>query len=289
MPKVSIVVPVYNTEKYLDRCVQSLICQSYRNIEIILVNDGSSDGSLNIIYQWKNRDSRVICVDQKNQGVTCARKNGVHAATGDWVCFVDSDDEIPQKAIEKMVAASENVDVVIGAVDAQGQGLELWNFPKFNADYSRVEYLKNLLWNRQIHWGPVAKLFRKDLLDNFVFDISRKITNGEDRLFNIRVACKIKNVRIIDAIVYHYALRAASATFNDPYRSISYCWNFVKEYWKSFSSLTGYLWCFCFLTLIRFVYYKSKHILFANTLWRVVDKEKLKRTLQKFGFRKKKA
>jgi glycosyltransferase involved in cell wall biosynthesis len=286
MSKVSIVVPVYNTEKYLDRCVQSLVVQSYQAIEIILVNDGSSDGSLDIINQWKERDGRIICVDQKNQGVSAARKNGTRVAKGEWVCYVDSDDEIPQNAIEKMVAASENVDVVIGTVDAQDFG-NMWKFSGFNADYSRTEYLKKLLWNRQIHWGPVAKLFRKDLLDEFVFDIPRKITNGEDRLFNIRVACKVKNVRIINSIVYRYVLRTGSATFNDPYRSISYCWNFVKEYWRSFSSLTGYSWCVCFLTLMRFVCYKLKYIFFTNTLWRVVDKEKLKRTLQKFGFRKK--
>lgn len=285
MPKVSIVVPVYNTAKYLDRCVQSLVCQSYPDIEIILVNDGSSDGSLNIINQWKKRDIRIIGVDQKNQGVTCARKNGVQAATGEWVCFVDSDDKIPQNAIEKMVAASENVELVIGGVDAIGWSS--WKFPRFNAKYSRTEYLKDLLWKEQIHWGPCAKLFKKKLLENRMFDIPRKITNGEDFLFNIRVACNVTKVQIIDAVVYHYVLRKESASFKDPFLSISYCCTFEKEFWKSVSTLKGYLRFLCGLRFLRTICRRARHLLFSNTLWRVVDKEKLKRTLQKFGFRKK--
>ncbi len=285
MEKVSIVVPVYNTANYLDRCVQSLVCQSYPNIEIVLVNDGSTDNSLDIIKHWQIRDSRVVYVDQSNQGVTCARKNGSFVATGTWVCFVDSDDEVPLDAIEKMIAFSENVEIVIGYVDAVGW--DSWRFSKFDAIYSRTEYLKDLLWKERIHWGPFAKLFRKELLDDFSFDIPRKITNGEDFLFNLRVAGKMSNVRIIDSVVYHYRLRNDSATFNDPFLSISYCLNFEKEFWRAVSNLKGYFRFLCLLRSIKSLYRHTKHIFLAKTLWKVLDKRKIKHVLSKFGFRKK--
>ncbi len=285
MEKVSIVVPVYNTANYLDRCVQSLVSQSYPNIEIVLVNDGSTDNSSEIIKYWQIRDSRVVCVKQVNQGVTCARKNGVFSATGTWVCFVDSDDEMPQDAVEKMIGISDNVEIVVGSIDAKGWCV--WNFPKFNAYYSKTEYLKDLLWNERIHWGPVAKLFRKELLDDFSFDIPRQITNGEDFLFNLRVAEKVKNVRITNAVVYRYILRSDSATFNDPFLSISYCLNFEKEFWRSVSNLKGYFRFLCLLRSIKSLYRHMKHIFFTKTLWKVLDKKKIKHVLIKFGFRKK--
>ena len=85
MIKVSIIVPVYNAEKYLDKCIQSLVRQTLSNIEIVLVNDGSKDNSLSIIDSWKNKDSRIVVIDQENQGVTRTRKNGADRRM-DYIC-----------------------------------------------------------------------------------------------------------------------------------------------------------------------------------------------------------
>ena len=90
--KVSIIVPVYNVQKYLARCIESLICQTYGNIEIILVNDGSTDGSEDICKEYKNIDNRIIVINQKNAGLSVARNTGIENASGDYLCFVDSDD-----------------------------------------------------------------------------------------------------------------------------------------------------------------------------------------------------
>lgn len=103
MPLVSIIVPVYNVEAYLDRCIKSIICQTYQNIEIILVNDGSIDSSLSICYDWQQKDSRIIVIDKENKGVASARNVGIEKAQGAYVTFIDSDDWIENDMIELMV------------------------------------------------------------------------------------------------------------------------------------------------------------------------------------------
>ena len=151
MPKVSIVVPVYNAEPYLDNCIQSLVNQTVSDFEIILVNDGSKDRSKDIIDSWKKKDCRIICVNQENQGVTKARKNGVNAASGEWVTFVDADDELPSNALELMLDKSDDYDIVIGHTLMD---LDWKFFPRYNIVLSQKEYMHDLLIKKSIHWGP---------------------------------------------------------------------------------------------------------------------------------------
>lgn len=246
MSKVSIIVPVYNAEKYLDKCIQSLVRQTLSDIEIVLVNDGSKDGSLSIIESWKNKDSRIVFIDQKNQGVTRARKNGTDIASGEWITFVDADDELPSQAIELMVNASDGFDLVVGYIQMNLN----WFFPVFTAELTQKEYIHDLLVKRSIHWGPYAKLFRRNLIDDFTFDIPRKITNGEDFIFNIRYATKIKKVKVIDKDVYQYIWRDGSATSKNPFKSIAYCLLYEKEVWRSFKEIRiKYLYDYSYRTL----------------------------------------
>ena len=94
MPKISVIIPVYNVEKYLRECLDSLLNQTFKDIEIICVNDGSTDGSLNILNEYASKDSRFIIINQNNQGLSAARNNGLNVAKGDYVAFLDSDDYI---------------------------------------------------------------------------------------------------------------------------------------------------------------------------------------------------
>ena len=100
---VSIIVPIYNAEKFLDQCIESLVNQSYKNIEIILINDGSSDKSLEKCQKWQKIDKRIVLVSQKNQGVSMARNHGLNIAKGDYISFVDSDDYVDKTFIEKLI------------------------------------------------------------------------------------------------------------------------------------------------------------------------------------------
>lgn len=114
MPYISIIVPVYNVESYLDACIESILKQSYKDFEVICVNDGSTDSSLKILNKWKKLDSRIIVFDQKNQGLSVARNQGIERATGKYICFVDSDDMLVEDALKCMYQAAchNNVQIV---------------------------------------------------------------------------------------------------------------------------------------------------------------------------------
>ena len=100
---ISVIVPVYNCERFLDRCVESLVAQTCSEIEILLVNDGSKDGSLAVCRKWEARDKRVIVIDRPNGGVSAARNAGLDRARGDYIAFVDSDDWIDSTMYEKLL------------------------------------------------------------------------------------------------------------------------------------------------------------------------------------------
>ena len=101
--KVSIILPIYNAEKYLEECVKSVITQTYQNIQIILVNDGSKDNSWEICQNLKKKDPRIIAITQKNSGVSVARNAGLNIADGEWIMFVDPDDVLSQDIVEKLL------------------------------------------------------------------------------------------------------------------------------------------------------------------------------------------
>ena len=113
--KVSIIVPVYNMEKRLNKCLDSLINQTYKNIEIIVVNDGSMDHSLDIIREYQAKDSRINVINQRNMGISEARNNGLAIATGDYLCFADSDDYVELDMIEELVnkITTDKSDIVV--------------------------------------------------------------------------------------------------------------------------------------------------------------------------------
>ena len=114
-PLVSIIVPVYNTAAYVETCIQSILAQSYQPIELILVNDGSTDGSGEVCQKYATLPN-VHYVEQENLGATAARKRGVEEAHGDWIMFVDSDDTITKEAVNCFLAASDGVDLVVGRI-----------------------------------------------------------------------------------------------------------------------------------------------------------------------------
>ena len=112
-PLVSIIVPVYNTEEYVEECIQSILSQSYKNIELILVNDGSTDDSGYICKKYVNMPN-VQYIEQENSGVQAARENGVKASKGEWIMFVDSDDTLPCDSVSSLLSVSDGVDIVVG-------------------------------------------------------------------------------------------------------------------------------------------------------------------------------
>lgn len=215
MSKVSVVVPVFNSGIYLRECIESVLNQTYQNIELILVNDGSKDDS-GIICQSYTSNSKVIYIYQHNQGVSVARQNGVDHSTGEWVLFVDSDDTIPLDSIERMINMSSNVDIVAGATDRDRRH-------KLLPDQIGPKEYKELLYSENFGPSPVCKLFKRTLFTNDTIRQFKQFASGEDLLMNLSIAVSNnKDVRICKELVYNYRQNLNSATYSFM-KSFDYC------------------------------------------------------------------
>ncbi len=206
-PAISVIIPIFNTAAYLYACLDSIRNQTFSNIEVIMVNDGSTDASVDICRRYTQIDDRFLLIDQINLGVTVARKNGVMKATGEYITFIDSDDTIPNNALELLIAhASAKTDIILGKIDKL-------NYPDKGL-ISINEYRRRCLTGEKIILGPVAKLFKRSLFSEHIFSIPREITHGEDALMNIRLSfASKKDVISIGEIVYYYNIgRDGSAT-----------------------------------------------------------------------------
>ena len=223
MPKVSVIVPVYNTEKYLPRCIDSILTQTFTDFELILVNDGSTDNSGKICDEYAEKDSRIVVAHKENEGANAARKEGVNIASGEWINFVDSDDTITSNSIELLINnTSDNIDIVIGQIFKTKRCAEILSY---------FDYRKKILTGKMAH--PVAKLYRRKILIEEIFDLPKKITIGEDMLMNVRLAFTIRqNVKVVPNLIYNYRYRANSA-INSRKHSIEYEILFWKQLKKA--------------------------------------------------------
>lgn len=203
--KVSVIVPIHNAEKTLSRCVESILAQSYRNLEIILVNDGSTDGSLEICQKFVDVDNRVVVINKINGGVSSARNSGLNVATGDFIQFVDADDTLKPNMTENLVETilKSNADVVICGYNRIGAKIVTVKRPK-DAFYSDplafkdafVELYKNALFN-----APWNKLYRRGKIKD-LFD--ENISRGEDLLFNLAYFSNCDKIYVTSNNLYNY-------------------------------------------------------------------------------------
>lgn len=200
---ISIVVPCYKVEKALERCVESVLKQTFDAFELILVDDGSPDQTGVIADKIALRDARIRVIHQENGGVMAARHAGAKAASGDWVCFVDSDDALPKDALQNLYAgtkAREIVEMVVGFRD----GVKI---KTFDAGYSLEDYRYDTIARRHLHVAIYGRLFRRELLNDSMFDIPREVLQGEDWLFNVRYAFAMQHKPVIvEECVYHYII-----------------------------------------------------------------------------------
>ena len=195
---VSIIVPVYNTAEYVEECIQSILSQSYKNIELILVNDGSTDGSGDVCKKYEHLPN-VHYIEQENAGVTAARKRGVDIATGEWITFVDSDDYyLCNDAIELLVSESEGVDIVFGSAGNGYDGRK--DLPEFLS----VERFLVMQYVRELSAGPWAKLLHRNLFTAKTLDESKNVKRAQDYLMNLELAVENKKpVRVFKHSIYY--------------------------------------------------------------------------------------
>lgn len=211
--KISIIVPVYNVAQYLQRCIDSLIEQTYRNIEIILVNDGSTDSSLEICERNARIDSRIRIINKINGGLSDARNCGLKVATGDYVLFVDSDDYIEVDACEKLLSGMyDNVDFVVGAYTEISDNCEICkrhtNIQE-NIIYSAKDFVIHSIETNEWYAPAWLNLYRKDfLIDNQLYYKVGYLFEDHEMLPRLYLAAN--SVVYVDYPFYNYVIRPAS-------------------------------------------------------------------------------
>lgn len=238
--KVSIIVPVYNVERYIERCMQSLYSQTYKNIEIILVDDESTDNSGSICDQYEKADSRIKVVHKKNAGLGMARNTGLKLMTGNYVMFVDSDDYIEKDAVERMLKIAVEYDAqVVTSNFAYDKRKEINCIPTglYEGDLKVREVLIHMLGskkgnNDEINVSSCTKLY----LIKFLRDIraqfpSEKNLIWEDMAFNCFVISKCKRVYVNDFAYYHYCYNQLSLTHkynSDKFQNVMKMYQYMK-------------------------------------------------------------
>ena len=207
---ISVIVPIYNVEKYLSRCLDSILAQTYKNLEIILVNDGSTDGSGKICEEYKQKDSRIVVVHKKNGGLSSARNAGLDIATGSYIGFVDSDDYISldmyELLIQKMLRKDDIANIMYVRSYDSGKIVSSCVPHTMDEEISSETYLEELL----LHIGDVSvcsKLFSKELIGNSRF--VEGVLN-EDLLFIIEIIKRIHSIQFIGSVGYYYFVREKS-------------------------------------------------------------------------------
>lgn len=213
---VSIIVPVYNTAEYVEECLQSILSQSYKIIELIIINDGSTDGSGDICKKYEHLEN-VIYIEIAHHGVVESRKIGVEKARGEWVMFVDSDDMLLDDAICKMVELSNDCNIVIGRHSGNKFLLNSSDYYNWN------EYLYHLYAHTGMSNAPWGKLFRKQLISDSPLAFYYHLERSEDFLMNIAIAINNKlDVKVCKDEIYFYRQRQSS-TVNTKLFSCDYC------------------------------------------------------------------
>lgn len=175
---VSIVIPIYNVEKYLERCIQSVVKQTYKDIEIILVNDGSTDESGKICEKWKKEDSRIQVINKKNGGLSEARNFGIDIAKGDYICFVDSDDFIENVMIEKLIKINEEREADIAICNRFYYYENNDKYLRFRdeneiMEMNSEEAIKEMVLLKNFDMAAWGKLYKTELFKNIRFPVKK--------------------------------------------------------------------------------------------------------------------
>ncbi len=231
----SFVVPIYKVEDMLRRCIDSLIAQTYEDIEIILVDDGSPDGSLEICKEYQLRDSRIFVYSKENGGLSDARNYGLERARGDYVIFVDSDDYIDVRTCEMLLPFTKYApDIIRGNAVREGGGAGMLRHAFMDKDkiYDGAEYLKAMILKKSMTMEAWLNIYRRQFLCNNSLQFKKGILH-EDEEFTPRAYLKAE--RVIDAgvLFYHYVIRENSImTKKDKRKNACDMLNTAREYEK---------------------------------------------------------
>ena len=216
--KVSIVIPVYNVDKYIGKCLESIINQTYKDIEIIVVDDGSTDSSLSIIKEYQKKDQRIIVITQKNAGGVLARKTGILKASGEYILVFDSDDWVELDTVERLVNYAKeykNIDIIkFNSIEEPKKKIRsVMNIgDKHLFEGDELKELINILVYSN-NWNNIWNAFiKKDLFDFNSFVYEKIVHKAEDLQLNLQILPKAKKVLVVNDVLYHYYINPTGIT-----------------------------------------------------------------------------
>lgn len=236
MELISVIVPIYKVEQYLNQCIESIVNQTYRNIEIILVNDGSPDKCPEICEEWKEKDHRIHVIHKENGGLSDARNVGMSASTGVFISFIDSDDVVEPEYLEYLYRALCETGADVSECNYQVFSNCPENFGSQKCMSSPIiQSGEEALYRFSNCIHPVNhmvwdKLYRRELIENEPFLYGRQ---AQDVLFSCHIFGKCKSIARIDNVLYHWRLRQGSASNSFLQQRL----DALETYWKSLNYL----------------------------------------------------
>ena len=211
-PKFSIIVPIYKVEQYLEKCVLSLVNQTYENIEIILVDDGSPDNCPKMCDDFGGTDSRIVVLHKPNGGLSDARNKGLEVAQGEYIMFVDSDDYIAPNACEQFAEfVDKGYDILIGDAEIEGGSANIAHIEKTEKIYTGEDYLLAALEENKLPMAAWLNVYRKVFLDKYALRFKYGRLH-EDEEFTPRAFLKAERIFNTGIVFYHYIIRENSIT-----------------------------------------------------------------------------
>lgn len=253
---ISIVIPVYNVENYLLKCLDSCFTQSYVNIEVLAINDGSSDASGEILNSYAQKEKRLRVFHQANAGVVVARNIGIANAKGEWLMFVDSDDYIPEDSAKVLLetAIKSNAEIVSGILYNEYQGKSKKDRLLQSVGVSKCDRASALL-SYQMHFSLSGKIFKSYLLNNIQTNSELKI--GEDAFMVIQLCENANCITTIDNLVYCYVYRDSSVTHSPNKTAVESKLKFIILVIKYYSGKEYYMERHFQIALAQFIINES--------------------------------
>lgn len=228
---VSVLIPAYNAEKTINRCLDSILSQTYQNIELIIVNDGSKDNTLSILSDYAEKDDRILVCNQPNEGVASARNTGLRNANGNYILYVDADDWIEPNMIQRMMNLMEDADIVFCGNDHAetprktefigNAEIEYWDQQRQLLEFMKHKRMTGMLWN---------KLIRRSITEGCWFN--EKTGYGEDAEFLWKVLKNSHTMVVTNEILYHHVLENTSIShlsFSDKKYSAIPMWESINK------------------------------------------------------------
>ncbi|HHV97617.1 MAG TPA: glycosyltransferase [Clostridiaceae bacterium] len=267
---ISVIVPIYNAEKYLPQCIESILSQTYKNLEIILINDGSTDNSLSICNYYKSLDNRIIVIDKPNEGVSATRNLGIKLAKGDYISFVDGDDYIEPNMYEVLLTQIENDKSQLCAMISY----TINSFEKYKSGYENKvingnEALKHLLLLR-FPTSVWAYLYSKDIIKNQYFN--SEIHFFEDFEFNYRILSEASRISMCNQRLYNYRSHEDSANrqkINDKRMTCLKIFDIITKSRRDIKKYAMYFRAHCLISIIASL---SKSIDVEDGYYKIVHK-----------------